>query len=154
MTSLRLARQVLASDNLLVERAVSVSDRDAVHATWHHTDARTPPLRRVGRQFPMSCKHTSWRHARIASSDKGRNVALLSCTTLNTPSHPNLQHANSDRGTQVLSTISAGLQLGPNVASYPHTQTVESTPNYSEKAPGVPSNHPHPTSHATASMTT
>jgi hypothetical protein len=71
------------------------------HATWRDLDARTSPLRSVGHQFPMSCKHTSWRRTRVVSSDKEHNAAVLSCTVINMPSHPTLQHANSDRGTRV-----------------------------------------------------
>jgi hypothetical protein len=62
---------------------------------WRNLGARASPLQRVGRQFSMPCKHTSWWHAWAVGSDKSRNVAPLSSSTINMPSHLTLQHANS-----------------------------------------------------------
>jgi hypothetical protein len=126
----KLLRQVSASHEKFPSRlrqparsrALSVFDQDTVHTMWHHPGAWASPLRRMGREFPMPCKYTSWRRARAAGSDKSRNVALLSCTALNTLSHLALRHANSDRGTRVPPTISRGLRLGLNVAHSSRTQ--------------------------------
>jgi hypothetical protein len=60
---------------------------------------------------------------RTVNLDKILNVALLSRAAINSPSHPTLQHANSDRGTQVPPTINTGLRLGLNVANSSRPQT-------------------------------
>jgi hypothetical protein len=78
--------------------------------------ARTPPLRHVGDRFPVPCKHTSWRPARVASLDRGLNAALLSCAAVKSPSSPVLPHANSTQGAQAPPMTSSGLCLGLNLA--------------------------------------
>jgi hypothetical protein len=107
----------------LFARALSVSDQDAARTTWCGLSTRTLRLQRVGRQLPMPCKHTSWRHARMVGSGKSLDAALLSRAAINSPSHTTLQQANSARATRVPPMISTGVQLGLNVASSTHAQT-------------------------------
>jgi hypothetical protein len=105
-TSLRLA-----SDNLLV-RTSSLRLRPR-HGLCKRGATSTHKL---PRQFHTPCKHISWQHPRAAGSDESLNAALFGCVALDAPSHPTLQHANSDRSTRVPPTFSAGLRLGRNMA--------------------------------------
>jgi hypothetical protein len=125
MRILCLARGVSASPPTTCSFAwaVSASDQDHSMWTWCHLDAQASPQWRVGRQFPTPCKHASWQHTRAAGSDESLNAALFGCATLDASSHPTLQHANSDRGTRVPPTTSAGLRVGHNVANSSRGQT-------------------------------
>jgi hypothetical protein len=108
----------LASDNLSFARAVPASDQDANVASPRRTSF---PAMTHGKLVPHTMQ-TRQLATCPGGSDESLNAALFGCAALDMPSHPTLRHANSDRSTRVPPTFSAGLRLGPNVASSSRTE--------------------------------